>query len=67
MAIHILFTDGSNPFIRYDLTPEEFALELLKWTENYILDFNGISGGSILHFTATDKLTAARPADLPPW
>ena len=55
MSIHIMFTDGSNPYIRYNMDPETFAGELLRWTKNFHLDFAGTIGGSILQFTATEK------------
>lgn len=54
MAIHLLFSCGSNPYIRYNMTPAEFARELLKWTENYNLEFIKATD-SIIHFRATEK------------
>ena len=54
MSIHLLFTGGSNPYIRYNMTPAEFARELLKWTENYNLEFIKATD-SIIHFRATEK------------
>jgi hypothetical protein len=56
MSIHILFDNGSNPFVRYNLTPAEFAKEVLKWDRNYILQYEGASGETILHFTAYERI-----------
>ena len=54
MSIHILFADGSNPYIRYNMTPEEFAREILKWSKSFELLFIQASG-TIFHFKATEK------------
>ena len=35
MSIHILFEDGSNPYVRYNMTTDEFTEELEKWQVNY--------------------------------
>lgn len=67
MSIYIMFTDESNPFVRYNMTPAEFAAEVLKWSDNYDLVYTGTTGGDIIQFTATDKLGTVRPGDLPPW
>ena len=70
MSIHIIFTDGSNPYIRYNMTPEDFAREVLKWCKFFDLEYIGTTGDTILQFKATDKASAA-PApsgdDMPPW
>ena len=52
MSIHLLFADGSNPYIRYNLTPAEFAKELLKWAKNYNLTFTETTGQTIFNFRA---------------
>ena len=57
MSIHILFDNGSNPFVRYNLTPAEFAKEVLKWDRNYILQYEGATGETILHFKAFERMT----------
>lgn len=71
MSIHIIFADGSNPYIRYNLTPAEFAEEVLKWCKGFDMDYSGTTDGSILHFTATDKraraIASVSAEDLPPW
>ena len=54
MAIHILFTSGSNPYVRYNLTPAELAQELLKWAKAYDLEFIRATG-DILHFNASNR------------
>lgn len=40
MSIHILFDNGSNPFVRYNMTPAEFAKEVLKWDKTFILQLS---------------------------
>ena len=55
MSIHILFDNGSNPFIRYNLAPAEFAKEVLKWDKTFILQFIGVTGETILHFKAYER------------
>ena len=67
MSIHIIFSDGSNPYLKYNMAPAEFAAEVLKWSKTFDLEYTGTTGGDILHFTATDKLSSTRPADAPPW
>lgn len=37
MSIHILFADGSNPYVRYNMSLNEFADELEKWQTSYNL------------------------------
>ena len=55
MSIHIMFTNGSNPYIRYNMDPKTFAREILKWSILYNLDHVKTTDGDILHFTATEK------------
>lgn len=55
MSIHILFADGSNPYIRYNMPPDEFAMEILKWSKTFDLTFIKVSGESIFHFEAKEK------------
>lgn len=35
MSIHIVFENGSNPYVRYNMTTDEFTEELEKWQANY--------------------------------
>ena len=67
MTIHIIFADGSNPYIKYNMDPAAFAAEILNWSNSFDLEYSGTTGGDIIHFTATDKLSSKRPDDLPPW
>ena len=39
-GLHMDFEDGSNPIIYYDLTSEELAETILKWTKNFVLKPN---------------------------
>ena len=54
MSIHIQFTNGSNPYVRYNMTLNEFTEELEKWQKNYTLNFKG-NNGLIYLYTATEK------------
>ena len=36
-SIHIQFADGSNPYVRYNMTLGQFAEEKAQWEERYIL------------------------------
>jgi len=55
MSIHILFKDGSNPYLKYSMNPVEFATELLSWSKNYDLSFIKVTSDSIFHFEATER------------
>ena len=55
MNIHILFENGSNPYVRYNMSPAEFAEEILKWSDQFELTFKYVSGSNIFNFTAVDK------------
>lgn len=35
MSIHILFANGSNPYVRYNMTTNEFTEELEKWQKTF--------------------------------
>lgn len=54
MSIHIMFTDGSNPYVRYNMTDNEFTEELEKWQKNYDLILNS-TFGTIYTYTAKEK------------
>ena len=55
MSIHIIFESGSNPYVRYNMTPEEFAKEIPKWSKNYDLKYDHVFGESIIQFVAKEK------------
>ena len=55
MSIHILFQNGSNPYLKYNMKPEEFAKELLKWSKGFNLVFLKVTGETIFHFEAAEK------------
>ena len=57
MSIHIVFTDGSNPYIRYNLAPEDFAREIIKWSKSFTLAFLETTDNTIFHFKAERKVT----------
>lgn len=58
-GIHILFTDGSNPKLYYNLTASEAAEIVIQWSVHYILEPNkdcfliSSSSGGILNLIAT--------------
>lgn len=55
MSLHIIFADGSNPYIRYNMDPVEFAQEVLKWSKNFTLAFDKTFGDGIVQIIATNK------------
>ena len=57
MTIHLLFADGSNPYIKYNLTPAEFAREVLEWSKEFDLEFIKATD-TIIHMRATGKQNA---------
>lgn len=57
MSIHLLFADGSNPYIKYNLTPAEFAREVLEWSKEFDLEFIKATD-TIIHMRATVKQNA---------
>lgn len=54
MTIHILFDDGSNPYVRFNMTDNEFTEELEKWNKNYIMTPTSVFG-MIYTYTAKEK------------
>jgi hypothetical protein len=61
MSLHVIFADGSNPYIRYNMDPVEFAQEVLKWSENFSLRFDKTFGDGIVQIIATEKTTPVDP------
>lgn len=54
MSIHILFKNGSNPYVRYNMSDNEFTEELEKWQKNYNLTLNSMFG-TIYTYIAEEK------------
>jgi len=57
-SLHIEFEDGSNPWYRLNMTPEEFGEELIKWSKKFRLDFdmaNGNYGSCFVFMKARQK------------
>lgn len=52
MYIHIIFKDGSNPYLFYYRTEKQKQKELKKWQFNFILE---TSDG--VNYVATEKRT----------
>ena len=55
MSIFIEFTNGSNPFVRYNMDPKQFARELLKWCTLYTLTYAETFGHDIIRFIASER------------
>lgn len=34
-SLHIMFENGSNPWVRFRMTAKELGEELVKWSENF--------------------------------
>ena len=45
--VHITFTDGSNPYIKFTDSKKEADAELKKWSKNFNITVNKNSGGKI--------------------
>ena len=52
MNFYLEFENGSNPYIHYGLTPEEFAKQIQIWSEAFELRFCRVFEGNILMFRA---------------
>lgn len=53
-SIHIEFADGSNPYVRYNMSIHDFFEEVNKWKKNYDLEeLRCIS--NIIYYKATEK------------
>lgn len=44
MSIRILFADGSNQYVKYNMSLNEFTDELEKWQQDYILQPTSVFG-----------------------
>lgn len=59
-TIHLVFADGSNPFVRYNIAKDQLQAERSKWEKEYDLSLDkfckGVAcGGGIYFYTATKK------------
>ena len=41
-TLHLTFADGSNPWVRFNMTAKEFGEELVRWSKNYILTYDTV-------------------------
>lgn len=41
-SLHLTFSDGSNPWVRFGMTPKEFGKELIRWSKNFTLVFDKV-------------------------
>ena len=39
-TLNLNFEDGSNPWVRFNMTAKEFGEELIKWSKNFCLVFD---------------------------
>jgi len=53
-SMHIIFADGSNPWVRFNMTREEYGFEINRWSRNYELKHVHETHG-IHYFMATQK------------
>lgn len=53
-SLHIKFEDGSNPYVRFNMTPADFVSELNRWKERYSLKVNDVKTG-IIYLIAKEK------------
>ena len=54
MTIHITFTNGSNPYIRFNMDKKQFRNELRKWKRNYNI-VHKYQNGTIFNITLEEK------------
>lgn len=54
MSIHIQFENGSNPYVRYNMSDNEFTEEIMKWQKNYVLVLTSMFG-TIYSYIAKEK------------
>lgn len=55
MSIHIEFENGSNPYVRFNMTSNEFTEELEKWQVNYDMQPTWVFG-MIYSYFAKEKM-----------
>ena len=54
MTIHITFTNGSNPYVRFNMDKKQFRNELQKWKRNYNI-VHKYQNGTIFNITLEEK------------
>lgn len=55
MSIHLIFTNGSNPYVKFNMTEKEFKKEINAWSKNYILKLDYIKD-NIYSYKVFDKI-----------
>lgn len=53
-SMHIAFADGSNPWVRFNMTRAEYGFEVNRWAKNFELQHLREAFG-IHYFLAKDK------------
>ena len=52
--MHIVFEGGSNPYVKYGMTPKELNDEIIRWSKTYELKFiNRV--GNVIFVKAKEK------------
>ena len=52
--IHITFTNGSNPYLKYGMDERSFLKEVKKWNRLYVMRLDDIQGNGYF-YTATER------------
>ena len=53
-TLHIIFGDGSNPYVRFNMDKKQFRNELRKWKRNYNI-VHKYQNGTIFNITLEEK------------
>lgn len=53
-SLHIIFGDGSNPYVRFNMDEHTFRNELCKWKRHYNI-VHGYWNGDILNISVSHK------------
>lgn len=53
-TLHIIFGDGSNPYVRFNMDEHTFRNELCKWKRHYNI-VHGYWNGDILNISVSHK------------
>lgn len=54
MSIHLIFANGSNPYVKFNMTEKEFEEEINAWCKNHILKLDYIED-DIYNYKVFDK------------
>ncbi len=58
-SVHITFSDGSNPYVRYGMSRPEYAAEMRRWKSAYLIELDRVEETSerdrLIFVTATSR------------